>query len=103
MQIDLTAAIAVVASIAAIVFGFLAVRERFGTKEKTSGQESGQLISDMGYVKGGIDDIKRKQEKQDDKFVDVVAKIACNEGSIKSAHRRIDIIEIDCKKFTQKD
>lgn len=62
------------------------------------GKEDGQIVSDMGYVKSGVDDIKRKQEQQEAKeeshHLEVIGRLAGVEESVKSAHKRIDRLEI---------
>ena len=34
------------------------------TAAKTEGKNSGEVLTELGYIKSGIDDIKRKQEQQ---------------------------------------
>lgn len=58
-----------------------------------TGSHDGSLVSDVGYIKGGVDDIKRKQEKQDEQHILVVERLASVESSAKQAHHRIDALE----------
>ena len=103
MTIDVSTGIAILASIMAIIFGVLAARSRFGVESKDTGKQNGQLISDIGYVKSGVDDIKRKQEKQDEQHIEVISRIVCVEGSTKQAHHRIDSVEENIRKYGQYD
>ncbi len=48
------------------------------------------LKSDIGYIKAGIDDLKKQQEKSDERYVNLVCKVAEVESSAKQAHKRID-------------
>jgi len=57
------------------------------------GRENGMLLTEIGYVKSGIDDIKRKQERQESQYIEVISRITAVEVSAKQAHHRIDRIE----------
>ena len=46
-----------------------------------------------GYIKSGVDDIKRKQEKEDERHVQVVSRLTAVEASAKQAHHRLDSLE----------
>ena len=63
-------------TICAIIFGYIAYK-RNGRSDN----------------KSGVDDIKRKQEKQDDQIGKVVERLSSVESSAKQAHHRIDTIE----------
>jgi transposase len=45
------------------------------------------------YIKSGIDDIKKKQEKQDEQHIEIVSRLCSVEASAKQAHKRIDSLE----------
>ena len=47
----------------------------------------------FGYIKSGVDDIKRKQEKEDERHVQVVSRLTAVEASAKQAHHRLDKLE----------
>jgi len=51
------------------------------------------MLSDIGYIKGGIDDIKHKQEKSDDRHIELCERVTAVESSASQAHKRIDRIE----------
>jgi hypothetical protein len=40
-----------------------------------------------------VDDIKRKQEKQDERHVELISRVTAVEQSAKQAHHRIDRLE----------
>ncbi|NLK40370.1 MAG: hypothetical protein GX303_09070 [Clostridiales bacterium] len=40
-----------------------------------------------------MDDIKRKQEKQEQQHIEVISRLTAVEASAKQAHKRIDTIE----------
>lgn len=56
------------------------------------GKETGSMMSELGYIKANTDEIKRKQEKQDDRHLEIIGRLTDVEASTKSAHKRIDDI-----------
>lgn len=80
-------------TISAIVFAVIAYRRSNRTDNQQEGKQEGTLFTEIGYIKSGIDDIKHKQEKQDDKNETIVTKLASVEASVKQAHKRIDHLE----------
>jgi len=67
------------------------------TTKHNEGKDTGQITSDMGYLKSGVDDIKRKQEQQEAKeearHLEVVERLTSVEASTEQAHHRIDRLE----------
>lgn len=61
--------------------------------EKDAGERDGMLLSEIGYVKSGIDDIKTHQRTQDERHLETVERLTAVEQSAKQAHHRIDRIE----------
>lgn len=59
----------------------------------TDSRENTLLKRDIEYIKTGIDEIKGKQTRMDQKFDDVSERCIRNEESTKSAHKRIDKLE----------
>ena len=76
------AAIGACGTVCAIIFGYQAY--------KRNGKSDNR---DEGKIKSGVDDIKRKQEKQDDSIREVVERLSSVESSAKQAHHRIDGLE----------
>lgn len=65
--------------------------------DKGEGEKSGTVLTEIGYIKSGIDDIKRKQERQDEKqeaqHIEVIARLVSVEESAKQAHKRLNRLE----------
>jgi len=89
----LSAVLGILGTICAIVFGYSTYKRNRKADDNTEGKANGMMLTEIGYIKSGIDDIKRKQEKQDALYVDVVTKLTAVEASAKLAHKRIDRIE----------
>ncbi len=75
---------------AAIVFGYKAYARNEKTDNTETGKNNGAVLTELGYIKSGIDDIKHKQERQDDQHIEVINRISAVEASAKQAHKRID-------------
>ena len=50
---------------------------------ENEGRESGTLLTEIGYIKAGVDDIKRKQEKQDERHLEIISRVTAVEQSAK--------------------
>lgn len=82
----LIAALGVIISIAAF--------SRNKTKEdKTEGRQDGVMLTELGYIKAGIDDIKTEQKEQRHINTETSERLAKVEASAKQAHLRIDRME----------
>lgn len=82
-----------VLNIVSVAIGIIGVIYGIYQGVHNTGSHDGSLVSDVGYIKGGVDDIKRKQEKQDEQHILVVERLSAVESSAKSAHHRIDKLE----------
>ncbi len=88
-----TTVLGVVGTLCAVVFGYIAFKRNNKTDNTAEGKKDGVLLTEIGYIKSGVDDIKRKQEKEDERHVQVVSRLTAVEASAKQAHRRIDNLE----------
>ncbi len=80
-----------------IIFAAVGAAGTYFTLRRTSakdnneeGKASGVILTEIGYIKSGVDDIKRHQEKQDDQYVELRQQVTQNTAAVKSAHKRID-------------
>lgn len=62
-------------------------------EDKCDGQQTGTILTEIGYIKGGVDDIKRKQDRQDENNLKLSERVTAVEQSSKQAHYRIDRME----------
>lgn len=84
--------LSIVSAVCAIVFGYLAfVRNRDKDKEGDAKADA-TVLTEIGYIKGGIDDIKAEQREQRKTNTEFVSRLTAVEGA-KQAHKRIDRIE----------
>lgn len=84
------------AGIGAVV-AIVTLRRSTSRDDEESGNTKGTILTEIGYIKSGVDDIKRHQEKQDDQYLDLRQRVTKVEASATQAHKRIDSIEETCK------
>lgn len=81
--------ISVGAAICGIIFG----AATYARNKRNDNREDGNLMAEIGYIKSGVDDIKRKQEKADQQHLEVITRLTAVEESSKQAHHRINRLE----------
>ena len=79
--------------LASIYFGVKAYRRNNRQDDTGEGHSKGVILTEIGYIKSGIDDIKREQSCQRENYVQVVSRLATVEASAKQAHHQIDGLE----------
>lgn len=68
-----------------------AVFQRQRQKDTTEeGKGQGYIASDIGYIKAGVDDLKRENRETRHDVGELSTRVARCEESCKQAHRRID-------------
>ena len=83
---------AILASIATVVFGFLAFRREQRSDDHASAREMAILLTDVSYVKSQLDSLTRRFEQHDDRFTRNSERVASVEQTAKAAHARLDAI-----------
>jgi len=91
-QIILTA-LSVISTVCAIFFGYMAFNRNRKKDENDDGASKGTMLTEIGYIKGGIDDIKAEQREQRKTNTEFVTRLTAVEASAKQAHKRLDHIE----------
>lgn len=89
----LSTVLGILGTVCAIAFGYATYKRNNHIDDTDEGKESGTILTEIGYIKAGVDDIKRKQEKQDERHLEIVSRITAVEQSTKQAHLRLDRIE----------
>lgn len=85
--------LSVISTVCAIAFGYIAfVRNRDSDKTKEAKSDA-TILTELGYIKGGIDDVKAEQREQRKTNTDFVGRLVSAEASAKQAHKRLDHIE----------
>lgn len=79
---ELTVAIAV-AGLAVSVGTFFIGRT---TAAKNSGKEYGVMLTEIGYIKSGVDDMKRKMEQSDERYTLLASRVQSLEEKMNIYH-----------------
>ena len=85
--------IGVACTILGAVLGYVAFLRNAKIDSKADGKQDGTILTELGYIKGGIDEIKAEQREQRQTNTEVLSRLASVESSVKSAHHRLDRIE----------
>lgn len=89
--------LAVLSPIATMIFGYAAFRRNANADLSSSASREAQLMVEIGYIKSGIDELKRKQERQEEQYTELITRITAVEASAKQAHHRLDTMEHNCE------
>lgn len=71
-------------------FGFVRNKAK---DDKTDGHQDGVILTELGYLKSSMDTMNTKLDKQEDRHVEVMTRLAQVEASAKQAHKRLDKID----------
>ncbi len=93
MAVDPVTLISIIGGIAGIVFGVITYARNRRQDNTSEGQRNGEIMSELGYIKSGVDDVKRKQERSDETIMGFMRDITAVQESAKQAHKRLDILE----------
>lgn len=87
------AIIGIIVGVGGFVFGLVTFFRNKRSDDASEGRKDGTILTELGYIKSGVDDIKRKQEKQDEKNEKFAERLSSVEASAKQAHKRLDAME----------
>ena len=90
MSTALLTVLSVLSTVCAIAFGYLAFLRGRKQDDNADGKAVGTILTELGYIKGGIDDLKAEQRQQREINTELVTRLTVVEESVKSAHKRID-------------
>lgn len=85
MKIEITLLISIVSRLVGMFTGMYGAKRSSDSDIARASRETATIISEIGYVKAGIDDIKRKQEKQDERHYSLAARVSKIEAAM-TAH-----------------
>ena len=85
--------VSIIGGIAGVVFGIASYIRNKKKDDAEDGKESGIVLTELGYIKSSVDDIKRKQDKQDEQTMKFLTDLTAVQESAKQAHKRIDTLE----------
>lgn len=93
MTHDITLVITLMTGIAGIIFGMIGFLRGRRADNLTDGRHTGTVLTELGYIKSGIDDIKHRQDRQEERHAMIIERLSVVEESLHQAHHRIDALE----------
>ncbi len=85
--------IGIIGTVASICFAYLAFRRNDRHDQRADARQDGVMLTELGYIKGGVDDIKAEQREQRKVNTELYTRISAVESSAAQAHHRIDRLE----------
>ena len=89
----LDAIIGIAGAILGGVLAYVAFLRNSKKDSEADGKQSGTILTELGYIKGGIDDLKSENREQRKTNTEFISRLTAVESSAKQAHKRIDRIE----------
>lgn len=90
---DISVLIAVIGVVVSSATFYIGRRTAAKQEGDQSGRETGTILTEIGYIKSGIDDIKTEQRAQAGINTELYTRLATVEASAKQAHKRIDRVD----------
>ena len=95
MEIGLTVLITLLSSIIGMLIGVLTYGKNRDKDIKNDAKEDAETKAKLDYISRGVDDIKLDNKQRDREFLKMNDRLTIVEQSVKSAHRRLDVLEED--------
>ena len=90
---EIVSVISIIAAIGGVVFGVTTIFRNKKQDDTKDGKESGIVLTELGYIKSSLDDIKQKQDRADGQIVGFLRELTAVQESVKSLHHRLDGLE----------
>ena len=89
----LDAVIGIACAILGGVLGYAAFLRNSKKDSEADGKQSGAVLTELGYIKSGIDDLKTENREQRRTNTEFITRLTEVESSAKQAHKRLDSLE----------
>lgn len=93
MAAEFTVVIGLGCSVIGAVLGVAGYQLKMEKESTAEGKDKGVMLTELGYIKAGIDDIKREQREQEGRHNTLAERVTRVEESAKQAHLRINRLE----------
>ncbi|CCY08239.1 putative uncharacterized protein [Coprobacillus sp. CAG:698] len=80
------------ASISSIIFAMLSFKRSEKQDHHKKGKDEGLILSDIGYIKSCVDRVEKSLNKVNEKYHDVLERLAKVEESIVNIGKRVDAL-----------
>ncbi len=85
--------IGVAATILGAVLSYAAFFRNSKNDSKAEGKADGTILTEIGYIKSGVDRIERRQEKQEEQYVNMAERVVKLEGDNARTKKRLELLE----------
>lgn len=75
------------------LIGYATFSKNKEKEDKNEGQQAGVILTELGYIKGSVDGLNRKIDRQEERNLEMVTRMTAVEASAAQAHKRIDRLE----------
>lgn len=89
---DVLTGISVISTLCAIVFGYVAFSRNRRMDNQQEGEKNASLFMEISYMKGMIDEMKRKMALQEERHIECSNQLAKVEANVDKALARIDML-----------
>ena len=93
MAVEWTVLLSAACGLGGFALSYLGLRRLIQRDVRDAGRGDGVMLAELGYVKSGVDDIRREQREQARTILLMMERLAALEQSAKQAHKRIDQLE----------
>ena len=82
--------IGIIGTISSIFFAYLAFKKNENIEAKNEGKNQGSIFSDIGYIKVCVDRVEKNLNKVDERYKDILERLAKVEETVKQITKQID-------------
>jgi len=86
-------AVGPICTLLGVLVAYAALRRNAQQETENEGRETGAVLTELGYIRSGIDDLKAENREQRKTNTEVITRLTAVESSAKQAHKRIDRLE----------
>lgn len=86
-------AVGMVVGVGGMIIAALTLSRNKRTDDMKEGKEDGMVLTELGYIKAGVDDLKRDGRDMRSEVQTLHDKMTRTEESCKQAHKRIDELQ----------
>ena len=87
---SIVSVVSIVAGVFGILFGIIGWTRNVKQDSSTEARQDATILTELGFLKAGVEDVKAKLDKQDERYLDLSERITAVEASAKQAHKRLD-------------
>jgi len=85
--------IGMICTVLGAAVGYITFSRTKEKDDKNDGQQTGVILTEIGYIKSSVDTVNQKLDRQDEQNMEFMSRLSSVEASTKSAHHRIDRLE----------